>query len=87
MTEKPTVFVTPGEAPPTELLTDDLEVGTGDEAVIGKGVETADQLRTLKVMGCTMAQGFYLAKPVTAESVEAVIEAGPAHEQSLAQPS
>jgi diguanylate cyclase (GGDEF)-like protein len=55
--------------------------------VIGKGVETPDQLRTLKVMGCTMAQGFYLAKPVTAESVEAVIEAGPAHEQSLAQPS
>src|SRR3979490_2374461 len=39
MSEKPSVFVTPGEAPPTELLTEDLEVGTGDEAVSGKGVE------------------------------------------------
>jgi diguanylate cyclase (GGDEF)-like protein len=55
--------------------------------VIGKGVETPEQLRTLKVMGCTMAQGFYLAKPVPAEGVEAVIAAGPAHEQPLAQPS
>src|SRR5260221_12688086 len=39
MAEKPNVFVTPGEAPPTELLTEDLEIGTGDEAVAGKGVE------------------------------------------------
>jgi diguanylate cyclase (GGDEF)-like protein len=54
--------------------------------VIGKGVETPEQLRTLKVMGCTMAQGFYLAKPVPAESVDAVIAAGPAHEQSLVEP-
>ena len=37
--EKPNVFVTPGEAPPTELITEDLEVGAGDEAVSGKGVE------------------------------------------------
>jgi len=37
--QKPTVYVTPGEAPPAELLTEDLEVGTGDEAVSGKGVE------------------------------------------------
>ncbi len=34
-----------------------------------------------------MAQGFYLAKPVPAEAVEAVIAAGPAHEQSLVQPT
>ena len=37
--DKPNVFITPGEAPPTELLTEDLEVGSGDEAVTGKGVE------------------------------------------------
>ena len=37
--EKPSVYVTPGEAPPAELLTEDLEVGTGDEAVSGRGVE------------------------------------------------
>ena len=39
MSEKPSVYVTPGEAPPSELLTEDLEVGSGDEAVSGKGVE------------------------------------------------
>jgi peptidylprolyl isomerase len=33
------VYVTPGEAPPAELLLEDLEVGDGDEAVPGKPVE------------------------------------------------
>jgi peptidylprolyl isomerase len=37
--EKPSVFVTPGEAPPGDLVTEDLEVGDGDEAVGGKPVE------------------------------------------------
>lgn len=37
--EKPSVFITPGEAPPTELLTEDIEVGSGDEAVTGTDVE------------------------------------------------
>ena len=37
--EKPHVFVPPGEAPPAELQTEDIEVGDGDEAVSGKQVE------------------------------------------------
>ena len=37
--EKPHVYVPPGETPPPELTTEDIEVGTGDEAVAGKGVE------------------------------------------------
>src|SRR3954465_7156623 len=39
MADKPSVYITPGEAPPNELVTEDLEVGTGDEAVGGKPVE------------------------------------------------
>src|SRR3954470_23679534 len=39
MAEKPSVFITPGEAPPKELVTEDVEVGTGDEAVSGQPVE------------------------------------------------
>src|SRR5438128_11702864 len=39
MSEKPSVFITPGEAPPKDLVTEDLEVGNGDEAVEGQGVE------------------------------------------------
>jgi len=37
--EKPNVFVPPGEAPPGELVTEDLDVGTGDEAAAGREVE------------------------------------------------
>jgi peptidylprolyl isomerase len=37
--EKPSVFVPPGEAPPTDLVIEDLELGTGDEAVAGRTVE------------------------------------------------
>ena len=37
--DKPHVFVPPGEAPPAELETLDLEVGAGDEAVTGRRVE------------------------------------------------
>jgi peptidylprolyl isomerase len=37
--EKPHVFVPPGEAPPTDLVIEDIEVGEGDEAVAGARVE------------------------------------------------
>ena len=37
--EKPSVFVPPGEAPPPDLVVEDLEVGTGDEAIPGQHVE------------------------------------------------
>jgi peptidylprolyl isomerase len=37
--EKPHVYVPPGEAPPTELVIADREVGDGDEAGSGQEVE------------------------------------------------
>jgi peptidylprolyl isomerase len=37
--EKPHVYVPPGEVPPAELVIEDLEVGTGAEAVVGQMVE------------------------------------------------
>ena len=37
--EKPHVYVPPGEAPPTELVIEDLEVGDGAEATAGQQVE------------------------------------------------
>jgi peptidylprolyl isomerase len=36
--EKPHVFVPPGEAPPAELVVEDLEMGEGDEATSGSNV-------------------------------------------------
>jgi peptidylprolyl isomerase len=39
MSEKPHVYVPPGEAPPAELMIEDLEVGAGEEAKPGHTVE------------------------------------------------
>src|SRR3954469_24380837 len=39
MSEKPHVYVPAGEAPPAELVIEDIEVGTGDEAKAGHNVE------------------------------------------------
>lgn len=37
--QKPQVEIPAGEEPPTELVIDDIEVGTGDEAASGNQVE------------------------------------------------
>jgi diguanylate cyclase (GGDEF)-like protein len=44
-------------------------------AVIAKGVQTAEQVSTLREIGCSMAQGFYLGKPTPADAVERLLEA------------
>ena len=38
-TEKPHVYVPPGETPPAELVIEDIEVGDGPEATAGANVE------------------------------------------------
>ena len=44
----------------------------GLEAV-GEGVETAEQLEHLEAMGCELAQGFYLARPLPRAEVELLL--------------
>ena len=39
MSEKPHVYVPAGEAPPAELVIEDIEVGSGEEAKAGHNVE------------------------------------------------
>jgi diguanylate cyclase (GGDEF)-like protein len=41
--------------------------------VIAKGVETAEQMTTLKAMGCTLAQGYFLGRPVETDTVEELL--------------
>ena len=36
--------------------------------VVGEGVETAEHLEKLQVLGCELAQGFHLSPPLTAEA-------------------
>lgn len=38
-----------------------------DLIVVGEGVETAEQLEALQSCGCDLAQGFFLAKPMSAK--------------------
>jgi diguanylate cyclase (GGDEF)-like protein len=42
--------------------------------VIAKGIETQEQLSTIDAMGCTMAQGFFLSKPIPLDAVESLFD-------------
>lgn len=43
---------------------------------VAEGVETAEQLKQLRKLGCHMAQGNYFMKPLGSEEVSALVEAG-----------
>ena len=45
---------------------------------IAEGVETSDQVRVLRELGCDFAQGYFFALPVRAEELPAVIARVPA---------
>lgn len=43
--------------------------------VIAEGVETEEQLKALKAIGCDIVQGYYFSKPVPSDEYEVFIEA------------
>lgn len=45
--------------------------------VIAEGVESAEQLRILRELGCDMAQGYYFSEPLTHEETSALLAADP----------
>jgi diguanylate cyclase (GGDEF)-like protein/PAS domain S-box-containing protein len=44
--------------------------------VVAEGVETPEQLRALRVLGCPFAQGFHFAQPLTADNFERLLRQG-----------
>lgn len=44
--------------------------------VVAEGVETASQLSLLRGMGCEVAQGFHISRPLPAEATERLIASG-----------
>jgi diguanylate cyclase (GGDEF)-like protein len=44
--------------------------------VIATGIETAEQMASLRALGCTMAQGFLLGRPTPIDAVEGLFVAG-----------
>ncbi len=53
--------------------------------VVAEGVETAEQMFTLKSMGCDIVQGYYFSKPVPAREFEKLM-AGRRPAQTLGEP-
>jgi diguanylate cyclase (GGDEF)-like protein len=51
------------------------------KSTVAEGVETSDQVRTLRELGCDLAQGYFFAEPVRAEELPAVIARVPAWRQ------
>ena len=45
--------------------------------VIGEGIETADQLAVLRDLRCRYGQGFYFARPMNAEKMDALLASQP----------
>ena len=54
--------------------------------VVGEGVETAEHLEQLQALGCELAQGFHLSKPLTAEAAAELLDPQRAAEPSPAAP-
>jgi diguanylate cyclase (GGDEF)-like protein/PAS domain S-box-containing protein len=50
--------------------------GTLGLKTVAEGIEDADQLAELRALACDQGQGFYLARPVAAEGVDALLAAG-----------
>ncbi len=47
-----------------------------DMTVTGEGIETAEQLTTLRELGCDRGQGFYFSPPLPAEEMAAYLRNG-----------
>jgi len=41
---------------------------------VAEGIETAEQLATLRELGCQLGQGYYFAKPLEPEAVDGLFE-------------
>ena len=48
---------------------------------VAEGVETSDQLASLRELGCDLAQGYYFSRPNAAEEFEALM--GPGQRRTL----
>ena len=55
--------------------------------IVAEGVETREQLEFLATHGCTLAQGFYIARPVEADEMTKLLRIGTNETPMLTMPS
>jgi len=54
--------------------------------IVAEGVETREQLEFLSTHGCTLAQGFFIAKPVEAAEMAKLLKIGSDHPATMTLP-
>lgn len=70
-------------ARPTAIVTAIVMLARAfDLTVVGEGVETVEQLDTLRACGCDLAQGFLLGKPMTADQAATKLRNTPSAEHT-----
>ncbi|MCR5371236.1 MAG: EAL domain-containing protein [Clostridium sp.] len=62
-------------------LSESLEVLT-----VAEGVETAEQMLTLKSMGCDIVQGYYFSRPLPADEFEAFVREKKEYDREIKKP-
>lgn len=71
------------ESRDTRLLEAMIQLAAAFEVpTIAEGVETAEQVLTLKMMGCDIIQGYYFSRPLPAEEFEAFISENIDHSET-----
>ena len=71
-------FVQALEDPTTRALTASIVdlAGILDLLTVAEGIETTEQLRSVRELGCQRAQGYHLHRPMTAGEVDVLLRGG-----------
>jgi len=72
-----------GESDDSEIVRALIQLGAVlGIRVVAEGIETEVQLEGLRNFGCTYGQGYFLARPLTVDHVEALLAASPGRAQA-----